>query len=158
MHLRQKENYGCGVYSIANALQCEDFVTNEKLELSINGNNVGQLGAWLYEYRIQCFLSCVIYNNEEVIDIFDLNPTFIEDCENQWVPFFIIIKTNGEMNHRIGCRYMKNGSIVVHDSLYETEFVYDCFDCFEKAYYGKIIAYDVLRNYQNEPIFIKLNN
>ena len=93
MHLRQKENYGCGVYSIANALQCEDFVTNEKLELSINGNNVGQLGAWLYEYRIQCFLSCVIYNNEEVIDIFDLNPTFIEDCENQWVPFFITIKT-----------------------------------------------------------------
>lgn len=158
MHLKQKENYGCGVYSIANALQCEDFATDEKLELSINGNNVGQLSIWLHEYTIQCFLSCVIYNNGRIIDIFDLKPIFIEDCENQWVPFFITIKTNSEMNHRIGCRYMKDGKIVVHDSLYENEFVYDCFDSFKKAYHSKVIAYDVLRNYKNEAIFMKLNN
>ena len=158
MHLKQKENYGCGVYSIANALQYEDFITDEKLQLSTNGNNVGQLSNWLHESAIQGFLSCVIYNNDEVIDIFDLKPTFIEDCENQWVPFFITIKTNSEMNHRIGCRYMKDGKIVVHDSLYENEFVYDCFDSFEKAYHSKVIAYDVLRNYKNEAIFMKLNN
>ena len=157
MHLKQKENYGCGVYSISNALQCEDFVTEERLELSINGNNIGQLSSWLHEYKIQGFLSCVIYNNEEVIDIFDLKPTFIDDAYIQWVPFFITIKSNSERNHRIGCRYMKDGNIIVHDSLYEKEFVYDCFDSFKKAYHSKIIAYDVLRNYQNEPICMKSN-
>jgi len=158
MHFKQTKNYGCGVYSISNSLQLDDFITNKKLTLSKNGNNVGQLNKWLSNYGIKCFVSCIAYNNEEIVKIFDLKPIFITENIIEWVPFFITIKSNEKRSHMIGCRYMNDGRIIAHDSMKEKEDVYDNFNEFKEKYESKVVAFELLRNYQNEAIFMKLNN
>lgn len=52
----------------------------------------------------------------------------------------------------IGCRYLKNGSIVVHDSLSESPIVFSDYSSFEDEYRGKIISFEILRMYDNQPV------
>jgi len=43
MKHKQKQPYGCGLYAVANACNLDNFITDERLEKSKNGNVIGQL-------------------------------------------------------------------------------------------------------------------
>ena len=115
-HFIQKESYGCGLYSIANALQDQSLILESRLDKSKNGNNVGQLSVWLQEDSYSCWVNVVKYNNEKKIKLFDLKPKFEEE-NISWIPFFIVIKNKkAKRSHMIGCRYMKDNKIIAHIS------------------------------------------
>ena len=158
MHLEQKSWYGCGVHSVANALQSESFVNRKRIELSKNGNNIGQLNRWLLKHYIKCWISTIIYNNGDLINLLDLEPKFIADNDNQWYPFLITVKSTNRINHMIGCRYMKSMEIISHDSLCEEPIIFKNFNDFNDYYKEKIISLDVFVNYNNDPIFMQIKN
>lgn len=158
MHLEQKSWYGCGVHSIANALQSESFVNRKRIELSKNGNNIGQLNRWLLKHHIKCWISTIIYNNGDLINLFDLEPKFITENNNQWYPFVIVVKSTSTINHMIGCRYMKSMEIISHDSLREEPIIFKNFNDFNDYYKEKIISLDVFFDYNNDPIFMQIKD
>ena len=41
MKHKQKQPYGCGLYAVANACNLDNFITEERLEKSKNGNVIG---------------------------------------------------------------------------------------------------------------------
>ena len=49
MKHKQKQPYGCGLYAVANACDLDNFITDERLEKSKNGNVIGQLSKWMQE-------------------------------------------------------------------------------------------------------------
>ena len=76
MHLKQENKYGCGLYAIANALQYKQIRTEERIELSKEGNNIGQLNKWLIEDNLDVWVSVLKYDFENIIEIFDLKAKF----------------------------------------------------------------------------------
>lgn len=56
---RQHEPYGCGLFSVANALDLDNYVTPERLKISKKGNNIAQLTRWLaqdgHDYGVDMF-------------------------------------------------------------------------------------------------------
>lgn len=156
MHLKQKNSWGCGVYSLANALQLESFVNPNRIRLSKNGNFIGQLNRWLLKSKIKCWLSTIQYNNSEIIDIVDPLPSFEKNNVESWLPLFIIIK-GAIKYHMIGCRYLRDGKIIVHDSLKENYDEYNSFNEFKEYYKNSIISFELLMNYEeNKPVFMNI--
>ena len=152
-HYKQEHGYCCGIYSIANALQNDKIINEENILLSKNGNNQLQLNKMLIDLGYDWGLSYISYNNEKIIEIFDLEPKFEKDT--LWIPFFIVIQSTMDKNHMIGCRYMKDGSIIVHDSLRDNPDLYDNFNDFKNKYDGMILSYELLRNFENKLIIMK---
>lgn len=153
-HYKQENGYGCGLYSVANALQDDRILSATRLGLSKNGNNIGQINKWFVELEYDFWLSVLKYDNDNPIEIFDLKPDFEVDKNVLWIPFFIVIKSTKEKNHMLGCRYMRNGTIIVHDSLRDHETTFECFDALKEYYSGRILSYECLRDYDNQVISI----
>lgn len=153
-HFRQENGYGCGLYSIANALQDDEIITPRNIEASKKGNNLGQLNMWLWERDYGFWIGMLRYNNNEPIEIFDLKPDFVSNDRVLWYPFMIVIKSTEEKNHMIGCRYMRDGKIIVHDSLSNIAIEFPDFTEFEKNYKGRILSYEILYTLSNEPVVI----
>ncbi len=63
-HFKQTENYGCGLYAIANIFQDESFITQTRLIESKEGNHIGQLNKWLLEYKQNLYLQPLFFNNQ----------------------------------------------------------------------------------------------
>lgn len=155
-HYKQRNAYGCGLYSLANALQDSDLITDERIEKSKRGNNIGQLSLWLQESGYECWIEALRYDNGEKIELFDLTPDFSLDKSVLWFPFMVVFQSTKEKNHMIGCRYMRNGTIVVHDSLLDSEIIHKNFDKF-KEYYEKeetIVSYEILRDFEYKEISV----
>ena len=154
MHLKQKDSYGCGVYSIANATQNGSFITNKKIKLSKNGNNIGQLNRWLLKFEIKCWISEICYNNGNIIKMFDLSPQLPLQNDKCWMPFLIVTK-GIKKDHMIGCRYLSNGKIIVHDSTKDHQTEYLDFDEFNSVYADVVISFEMLCDYtNNRPIYL----
>lgn len=147
MHYKQQKNYGCGLYAIANVLQNDAIITHERLEASKKGNNIGQLNRWLEQSGYELWISVIQYNNEKPIYICDFEIDFSIDESVVWHPFFITIKSTHKKNHMLGCRYMRNGNIIVHDSLKDEEDIFDSFQDFREYYDGKILSFEHFCNY-----------
>lgn len=62
MKYRQNQPYGCGLYAVANALDLDDFVTEERLEISKGGNNTGQLSRWLQQDGHPYYIDVLYWN------------------------------------------------------------------------------------------------
>ena len=62
-YLKQTGGYGCGLYSVANALQDESFVNDLRIEDSKKGNNLGQLNKWLVEDDKDLFLEPLYFTS-----------------------------------------------------------------------------------------------
>ena len=153
-HYKQKGGYGCGLYSVANALQDESFITPERIEMSKKGNNIGQLNKWLFEDKRDYYIAMLCYNNNNPVDIFDLEPKFENNPSILYYPFFIVIKSTERKNHMIGCGYMRDMSIEVHDSLLNKGITYKDFNSFKKHYDGQILSYEMIHTFSNEPIAV----
>ncbi|NDV81303.1 hypothetical protein [Bacteroides sp. 51] len=154
MHYKQENKYGCGLYSVANALQENHIITENRIEWSKDGNNIGQLNRWLEQSDYDFFIQMIVYNNNNPIEIFDLEPVFGEKEIEMWMPFFLVIKSTEKKNHMIACRYMRNRSIIVHDSNEDSEIIFPDFNSFNEHYKGEILSYECFYNFKNEPIFI----
>lgn len=145
-HFKQPGNYGCGLYSLANVIQDDRVINEQRMADSVEGNNPGQLTQWLCESGLKAYIQTISYNNGEVISISDINPLFLGEYEDVlWYPFFITVKSSKEKTHMIGCRYMQNGSIIVHDSLMDAPIAFCSFNKFESAYKGQVVAFEMLR-------------
>lgn len=157
MHLKQENKYGCGLYAIANALQYKQIITEERIELSKEGNNIGQLNKWLIEDDLDIWVSVLKYDFENIIEIFDLKPKFdkFEQSESiSFVPFMIVIRSTNYKNHALGCRYMKNDNIIVHDSLLDSEIIFQDFDTF-RNFYPEVVSYEYFCSFKGKVISIK---
>ncbi|MDH6308092.1 hypothetical protein M2451_002611 [Dysgonomonas sp. PFB1-18] len=154
MHYKQEYNYGCGLYTIANVLQDGEIITPRNIEASKNGNNLGQLNKWLWERDYDIWIGMLRYNNQEPIEIFDLKPDFEADERVLWYPFMIVVISTSNRNHMIGCRYMRDRSIIVHDSLQDTEMVFKSFDLFEEHYKGRVLSFECFYTLKNETVAI----
>lgn len=155
MHLKQENKYGCGLYAIVNALQqCDSLINEERLELSKEGNNIGLLNKWLIECGLDIWIWVVKYDYENKIDIFDLNPNFEKDKESLWLPFMIVIKSSENRNHAIGCRYMRDGSIIAHDSLLDEEIIFPNFNAFKEYYNNKVLSYECFCNFEGKVLTV----
>lgn len=60
---KQTEPFGCGLYSVANVLNLNNFVTEGRKELSKKGNNIPQLTKWLIEDGHEIGLDLLFYNH-----------------------------------------------------------------------------------------------
>lgn len=156
-HYKQANGYACGIYSLANMLQDKDIITDERIDESINGNNIGQLNKILLEEGYDCFIDKCYYKNEEEFEPFDLEPKFEKEPENViGLPFAIVIPVSDVKNHMIGCVYLRDMSIVVHNSLKSESDVYKNFHEF-LLHYPKVVSLEVLRTYKNEVIVCTLS-
>jgi hypothetical protein len=61
---KQKQSYGCGLYATANALNLDNFITDERLEKSKNGNITGQLSKWMQDDGHPFCIDSLYYNHE----------------------------------------------------------------------------------------------
>ena len=157
MHYKQESNYGCGLYSLANVLQDNEILTPRNIEASKDGNNLGQLNKWLWERDYDIWIGMLRYDNQNPIEIFDLKPDFDVDKQALWFPFMIVTTSTPSRNHMLGCRYMRDMSIIVHDSLLDKEIVFENFDLFEKHYKGRVLSYECFYTMKNETVVI-INN
>ena len=57
-------------------------------------------------------------------------------------------------NHALGCRYMKNGNIIVHDSLLDSEIIFQDFDTF-RNFYPEVVSYEYFCSFKGKVISIK---
>lgn len=145
-HFKQPGNYGCGLYSLANVIQDDRVINEERMALSVEGNNPGQLTQWLCESGLKAYIQTLSYNNGRVVSLFDLDPQFDGEYDNVlWYPFFITVKSSAEKTHMIGCRHMRDGSIIVHDSLMDEPMAFSHFENFKAAYKGRVVAFEMLR-------------
>lgn len=60
--LIQNQPYGCGLYAVANALNLDGFVTEERLESSKNGVSTRMLSKWLEEDGHNFYIGELYYN------------------------------------------------------------------------------------------------
>lgn len=150
MQYKQQSNYGCGLYAIANVLQDNAIITNGRLDSSKDGNNIGQLNRWLDQSGYGLWISVIQYDNEKVIDITHFNIDFSINETVVWHPFFITIKSTSNLNHMLGCRYMRDKTIVVHDSLKDEEDVFENFEEFKNHYEGRVLSFEHFCNYDGK--------
>ena len=59
----QKNPWGCGLYSVANTLNLDNFITEERLKISKKGNTIGQLSKWLQEDGHNIYIDTLYYNH-----------------------------------------------------------------------------------------------
>lgn len=121
---KQKTPYGCGMYAVANALNIDNFITEERLEQSKSGNTMYQLNKWLeesgYAYNIECMYFTVSQNKESLHGIVlpkEIN--FYSDSETKILPLLLNVKkTASSRNHLIaGC--LTHQHLILIDSLKE---------------------------------------
>ncbi|NDV45825.1 hypothetical protein D0T49_02010 [Paludibacter sp. 221] len=144
-HFKQEQPYGCGLYALANAFQDNWPITEHNLRREVNGGNVGKLNQYLLEREEGCYIAYLRYNNGEPVEMIDFSSTDLskESYNNCWYPFFIVVPSTKEKNHIICCRYMKDNSIIVHDSLKNEPDIFQSFSEFENSY-PKVLSIEAL--------------
>jgi len=116
--LKQNQNYGCGMYAVANALNLPGFATPERLEKSKNGNRNGQLSKWLQEDGNNFYIEVLYFdwNNKKLPEtIFGYKAT----GENVlFIPLLFEVKyTENGLQHMVAGKIDKDGKLYILDSL-----------------------------------------
>jgi len=121
---QQEFGYGCGLYSLANALQKESIITRQRLNESQYGNNTGQLNKWLIEDGFNLFLEPLYFNcfgGKLPIDVSSIKPIG-EDVIS--IPVCIDVqKTEESKKHFIAAEITCEGKLFVMDSLRSEAFI-----------------------------------
>jgi hypothetical protein len=55
--------YGCGISAVSNAINHRTFLTEDRLEKSKNGNNIGQLSKWMQEDNLPFYIDVLFFNH-----------------------------------------------------------------------------------------------
>lgn len=112
----QKNGYGCGLYAVANALNLENFVTEERLEESKNGIGNGKLNQYLLEDGLNIFID-VIYCDTQVNSLPESWCGLYSEDVDKYLPILIQCKIN-EKFHLMGAKLTnEQGKIELFDSL-----------------------------------------
>lgn len=123
---RQHTSYGCGLYAIANAFSDSNLITNERLEISKNGNYLTQLSRWLHESQMDYFEIEPLYCNLLCGFAPPANWEVHPRDENQIFPFLLqIMFKEGGKSHLISGRVDHSGNIGLIDSLRDNVIVTD---------------------------------
>ena len=106
---QQNTPYGCGMYSVANALNIDNFISEERLEQSKAGNTIYQLNKWLeesgYNYNIECMYYTVSQNKESLHGIVlpkEIN--FYSDSETKILPLLLNVQKNRQFKKSLDSR------------------------------------------------------
>lgn len=113
-HFIQKDFFGCGVYAIANLFQSPKFITEERLNESKSGNNIGQLSKWLQEEQKDIYIDVLYYSiYEDMIpeSYFEIKPN-----EDIFPLLLSVKKTKKSLSHFVSIRVFPNMEIHLHDS------------------------------------------
>lgn len=112
----QKNNYGCGLFAVANALNLINYVKPERLEDSKNGVGNGKLNQYLIEDGLNIFID-VLYCDTQVNSIPESWCGIFSEDSNQSIPILIQCKINDRF-HLMGARlFDESGKIELYDSL-----------------------------------------
>ena len=118
MKYKQKKSYGCGLYAIANACNLDNFITEERLEQSKGGNNIGQLSKWLQEDGLSFYIDLLYYNHlGKKLPRTALNYKPEGDNVISWPILLSVRSCESCKNHLIGGRIDKEGILYLYDSL-----------------------------------------
>jgi hypothetical protein len=110
------------MYSVANALNLDKFVTPKRLEESKNGNTIYQLNKWLDEdglnYNIECMYHTVFTNPDTKHGVKIPHECEIKsDSSSKVIPILLNVqKTKESRTHLIAALLTHNG-LVLLDSL-----------------------------------------
>lgn len=124
MRHKQKQNWGCGLYAVANACNLDGFITEERLEKSKTGNNIGQLSKWMQDDDNPFYIDVLYYDHlgeklpEQAL-------FYRPQGENDiYLPILLNVRYSSEgLNHMIGGKIAKDGTLYLYDSLKEEEVV-----------------------------------
>lgn len=116
---KQKQPYGCGMYAIANACNMPEFITPERLEISKQGNNMGQLSKWLQEDGMPYYLDALYYNHLGK-KLPPIALTYKPISETDILPILLNVNyKDGGKNHLVGGKLYNCGTLFLYDSLKE---------------------------------------
>lgn len=117
---KQKQPYGCGLYAVANACNLDNFITEERLEKSKNGNVIGQLSKWMQDDGKPFYIDTLYYNHSGKKlpkSALGYKP---EGEGITFLPVLINVRFSDEgKNHLIGGKISKDGTFYLYDSLKE---------------------------------------
>jgi hypothetical protein len=120
MKHKQKQPYGCGLYAVANACNLDNFITDERLEKSKNGNVIGQLSKWMQDDGHQFYIDSLYYNHagkKLPTSALDYKPVG-EGLD--FLPVLINIQYSEEgKRHLVGGKIDKDKNLYLYDSLAE---------------------------------------
>ena len=120
MKHKQKQGYGCGLYAVANALNLDNFVTDERLEQSKTGNIIGQLSKWMQEDGLDIYIDSLYYNHlGKKLPNSALH--YVPMGDNAYtLPVLLNVRfEDGGLNHLVGGKIDKEGRLLLMDSLNE---------------------------------------
>lgn len=118
---KQTTGYGCGMYSVANALNLDSFATPERLEESRTGNTIYQLNKWLdedgYKWNIEC-LYHTSFTSEETGHGVNIpkEAQCYSDSETKAIPILINVQNGNSKTHMIAA-WLRKDNLIVLDSL-----------------------------------------
>jgi hypothetical protein len=155
MVLKQEHGYGCGLYSVANALCLPDFVTQDRLEKSKNGNNVGQLTKWLNDDGHNIFIDTLKYTGK-LISLPKMEWKLDETAV--YFPMLISKQATRKVSHMIALKcypegIAKKAPIEVYDSLLNEPFWLESWNELKKKY-SKVYGLFCFRDFENREIFM----
>ncbi len=120
MKHKQKQPYGCGLYAVANACNLDNFITDERLEKSKKGNVIGQLSRWMQDDGMDFYIDVLYYNHTgKKMPLSALN--YVPKGEDvNFLPILINVRfSENGLNHLIGGKIAKDGTLYLYDSLKE---------------------------------------
>lgn len=118
--LKQKQPYGCGLYAVANACNLKNFVTEDRLEKSKNGNVIGQLSKWLQEDGNPIYIDALYYSHLGK-KLPNSALSYVPMGEGvEYLPVLLNVRFSDEgKNHLVGGKIGKDGTLYLYDSLGE---------------------------------------
>jgi hypothetical protein len=153
--LQQKQGYGCGLYSVANALCMPEFATTNRLDESKDGNGIMQLNKWLLDDNNSFQIFPLYYKNgvEFMTPNLKLNVKKYPDIK--YYPILITYEVEDcPMNHMIALHYFKDKSVTVLDSGEDKPTVCNSWKSFRKMY-PRIISLGIFMDFNNNEIYFK---
>ena len=148
--LKQENGYGCGLYSVANALNMPEFVTEDRLEKSRDGNNQMQLNKWLLDDGCDFQIMPMYFKNHVQFRTPKLTITTTEDlC---FYPALVVVALKRcPKNHMFALSIYKDFTLHVLDSCEAEPEYFLSWDCFRKKY-TQVISIDVFRTFNNKEV------
>lgn len=114
---KQAGPYGCGLYAVANALNLDNFITEERLNFSKDhGNTIGQLSKWLQEDGNDFAIDVLYYNH--VGEKLPEEALSYTPESNDYLPVLINVQYSEKgKRHLVGGLIDNKGVLILIDSL-----------------------------------------
>ena len=151
--LKQEYGYGCGLLSVANALSMSEFVTDERMQESKEGNNIMQLNKWLLDDGKSFQIHVLYFKNGVQFKTPKLKIDF-EKCPNiEYFPVLITINVPYcTKNHMIALHINSDYSVKVLDSCEKEPMCFMTWDDFRNKY-PRILSLEIFKNFDDKEIY-----